>query len=95
MMLTAAVSIAMRLHLTELTLDHVLVQRQRLAIFCVGARGRVDNLAILVQHAVRGDGALCLGRLQELERICELAVQRSRKQNPINVSTHFHLPALQ
>lgn len=85
-MLTGAVSHAMRRDVAELTLDHVLVQLQSFSILRVGARGGVDDLAILVEDAVGRDGALNFGRPQEFECVCKLAVEGSRKQDSEMVS---------
>jgi hypothetical protein len=86
MMLTGAVSYAMRLYVGKLTFDHVLVQSQSFTVLCIRTRGGIDDLAILVEDAVRRDGALCFGRSQEFECVGELAVESTRKQNSAMVS---------
>jgi hypothetical protein len=90
-MLTVAVSYAMRPYRAEPTFDHVLVQLQSFSILCIRTRSRIDDLAILVQDAVRRDGALCFGGSQEFERVGELAVESSRKQDSVGVSTQSKL----
>jgi hypothetical protein len=90
-MLTVAVSYAMRPYRVEPTFDHVLVQLQSFSVLCIRTRSRIDDLAILVQDAVRRDGALCFGGSQEFERVGELAVESSRKQDSVRVSTQSEL----
>lgn len=65
----------------ESTCHHVLVKLQRFFVCGVGTHALVNDLAILVEAAVRGDCVFGLGRPQEGQCVCEFTIEGTREED--------------